>query len=184
MMQVGVFHLEDVIFGLYDNSLQKFNTIELSVSFFKSPLFENQAYLSESAHLFSDMFEKNGCSPMASGQTNIYVCPGFVNNGISDILSQKGYTVHRAAIGEPLQTQLEKSYADYIYRITGQTFYYDPKLLPKKQIGRRFFQVINWIKANNRFDIAKTGWKYFKRNYGNSNRSTALVGCINHKQQF
>ena len=42
--------------------------------------------------------------------------------------------------------------------------YYDPKELEKKEIGRKFHEVVKWIKKNNAWNIAKTGWGYFKKN--------------------
>jgi len=157
------FPLGGTIFGIYNNIDEQFSFIEVPVSFFQSPLFERKLYLKESANRIVEFFKSHNCLP-SSFPGQIYVCPGYVNNGIANILNSEGFRVIRTKIGEPLQSRLESVYADYIRKLTGQDFYYDPKLLRKNQIGRAFYKVIKWARTNNRFDIAKTGWKYFKKN--------------------
>ncbi len=155
------FPLCGVFFGIYYDSDQRFDFAEVPVAFFQSPLFERKAYLTEAADRVSDILNQANCLPSSSGQ--IHICPGYVNNRIAYALAQQGFSVCREPIGEPLQTKLEEMYKKHIQKITGQNFYYDPKLFTKKEVAHKFFRVVNWIKANNRFDIAKTGWKYFKK---------------------
>jgi len=156
------FPLLGVLFGVYDSQTEQVSIVELPVTFFQSPAFEQHSYLKESGRLIESLFQKLNITP---ADTQIHICTGFVNNGISDMLSGSGFAVNRTAIGEPLQSRLEQAYAEYTQQTTGRNFYYDPKELTKKEIIAHFFKVINWIKANNRFDIAKTGWNYFRKQH-------------------
>ncbi len=156
------FPLLGVLFGIYDSQTKRVSIVKLPVKLFQSPVFEQHSYLRESGRLIGGLFQKLNIIP---ADTQVHICTCFVNNGISDALIDSSFTVNRTAIGEPLQSRLEQAYAEYVQQTTGRNFYYDPKELTKRGITARFFKVINWIKADNRFDIAKTGWKYFKKQH-------------------
>ena len=154
------FPLLGVVFGIHNLQTNETSFVEVPVQYFQPAMFISQAYLAESGRRVVDFLAHDLFVPAAC---KVDICPGFVNNGIAEALSKAGYAVNRKAIGEPLQSRLENAYAKYVYEKTGKNLYYDPKGMSKSEIARRFFKVINWVKASNRFDIAKTGWKYFKK---------------------
>ena len=55
------------------------------------------------------------------------VCPGYVNKGIVTSLREAGFRVETCAIGEPLQSALEKQHREYIRGLVNADIYYGPK---------------------------------------------------------
>jgi len=91
------------------------------------------------------------------------VCTGYVNTSIVKDLREKGFRVETCKIEEPLQSALEAAHKKYILENAKTDLYYDPKELSHKQIPQKFNEVVRWIKANNAWKIAKTGWKFFQQ---------------------
>jgi len=91
------------------------------------------------------------------------VCTGYVNTSIVKDLREKGFRVETCKIEEPLQSALEAAHKKYILENAKTDLYYDPNELSHKQIPQKFNEVVGWIKANNEWKIAKTGWKFFQQ---------------------
>ncbi len=155
------FALLGVLIGAYDSQTGQIITEEIKVEYFQSPSFETKAYLNQAAIATMRLLERLNASPDG---TLIKICTGYIHSEAVRVLIENGYTIERGVIGEPLQSKLETAHADYIKKATNAGMYYDPKELEKKEIGRKFYEVVAWIKKNNAWDIAKTGWGYFKKN--------------------
>lgn len=147
------------LMGVYRKATDSFQTKEVPVKYFQSPMFERKKYLDEIAKVSLEMVK----NLEVAKNEKILICTGYCNNGIEPLLRKNGYkNVRRGKIGEPLQTYLEDAAKKYIKEVYGCDYYYDPKCLSKQQISTAFYSVIGWIKSNNRFNDAKTGWKFFK----------------------
>ena len=57
---------------------------------------------------------------------------------------------------------LERMHSDYIGSL-GYDRYYDPKVVSNSDLSKRFNEVVEWIKKNNKMHLAKTGWKFFQK---------------------
>ena len=148
-----------VLMGVYYRKTKEFEIREVGVEFFQSPYFEKKEYLNECANVSLDMIQKLGVAKT----DRIIVCRGFVNNCVDDLLISKGYIhTQRGIIGEPLQSYLENQAATYTKDIYGFEEYSDPKDHTDKENKNYFWRITNWVKKNNRYDIAKTGWNYWK----------------------
>ncbi len=160
------FPLGGVLFGVHDSLTGKILTTEVRVEFFQSPRFERKEYLEQAAVQVAPLLNDLGAADEAGVVCKI--CTGYVNNGI-DLMLRKhlyqggGCRVVREAIGEPLQSALEKAHAEYIQKLTGgASLYYDPKELTGSAIRRAYSDAMRWIREHNAWDIAKTGWSSMK----------------------
>ncbi len=156
--------------GLSDSFDNSIHFGEVAVSYYQSPCFEGKAYLHEAADVVVKLLGK-----LNTGNADVFnsrtvgnrvlfkVCTGYVNAGIVKELKERGFKVETCAIGEPLQSALEKEHRKYIKRLTNADIYYDPKELDPSNISRAYSNVMRWIKKNNAWDIAKTGWKSMKK---------------------
>lgn len=155
------FPLGGVLIGAHDSQTGQIIIEEIKVEYFQSPSFETKAYLNQASIATMRLLDRLNASP---GGTLIKICTGYIHSEAVRVLIENGYTIERGVIGEPLQSRLEAAHADYIKKATNAGIYYDPKDLDKKEIGRKFYEVIAWIKKNNAWNMAKTGWGYFKKN--------------------
>lgn len=159
------FPLLGTLVGVHDSMTDTIHIGEVPVHCYQSPQFEAKEYLDEAATRAMETFDEIAAVyPISRSATLFRVCTGYVNNGIAKELSSFGFSVQRCAIGEPLQSALEKAHADYVFKHTGAAgLYYDPKDLDGRHIGRAYSEVIKWIQENNAWHLAKTGWKSFKK---------------------
>lgn len=165
------FCIGGTLVGLHDSLTGKFLYREVPVAAYQGHAFENKAYLriatDKAAEMVGELFQ--GTAPSddkelcKASQILFKVCTGYVNTGIAADLRNCGFNVQTCAIGEPLQSLLEKQHREYIKCLTDADVYYDPKELDKSNIGRAYYEVLEWIKKNNAWDIAKTGWKSMKK---------------------
>ncbi|HWQ96173.1 MAG TPA: hypothetical protein VN368_02250 [Candidatus Methylomirabilis sp.] len=155
------FPLMGVLIGAHDSQMGQIIIEEIKVEYFQSPYFETKAYLNQAAIATMRLLDRLNVSPDG---TLIKICTGYIHTEAVRVLIENGYTIERGVIGEPLQSKLEAAHAEYVRKATNAGIYYDPKDLDKKEIGRKFHEVIAWIKKNNAWNIAKTGWGFFKKN--------------------
>ena len=138
---------------------------DVPVKYYQSPLFEKKTYLHVAAA---------SALALAMKEFRLYeynmddilfkVCTGYVNKGIVDSLKESGFKVETCAIGEPLQSALEKAHAEYIKKLVGSvSLYYDPKELTDDNIRKAYSNTMKWILENNAWGIAKTGWKSMRK---------------------
>jgi hypothetical protein len=164
------FPLGGTLVGLHDSFDNSFHYGEVTVGYYQSPLFEEKAYLWAAASAVIKILGR-----LDKGNADVFdfrtigkdvlfkVCTGYVNTGIVKELKEGGFNVETCAIGEPLQSALEKEHRDYIKRLSNADVYYDPKELDPTNIGLAFKDVTEWIEKNDKLSMAKTGWKYYKR---------------------
>jgi hypothetical protein len=150
------FPLGGVMIGATDGS--RVETGLIDTRFFQGNPFKAHAYLAEAARITLDLVKRLGGKP---GETQIEICPGYVNSRSKEALQKEGYDVHVTEITGLLQTELEKRFKEYAESL-GYPAYYDPK--ETRSPAMAFNQVIRWIDQDpeQRMKIAKTGWKYFR----------------------
>jgi hypothetical protein len=162
------FPIGGTLVGLHDSLDNSLHYGEVAVAYYQNPDFEEKAYLWAAAnsvvkllgklqHPGADIFDPRTVT------VQFKVCTGYVNIGIVKELRERGFKVETCAIGEPLQSALEKQHREYIKRLTNADVYYDPKELDKSNIGLAYSDAVEWIEKNNAWDIAKTGWKSMKK---------------------
>jgi len=152
------FPLGGVLLGGHDTLTGRFTVREIPVEYFQTPLFEQKAYLRAIAEAAQELLEELSASPQDS---SIMVCQGYVNSGIPPVLRRRGYRVKVGCIGEPLQSWLETKASEYV-RSLGYDGYYDPKEMSESEIRKAFWQVVRWVEKQNRYDIIKSGWRFWK----------------------
>ncbi|MGB8217360.1 MAG: hypothetical protein WCE94_08670 [Candidatus Methanoperedens sp.] len=165
------FGIGGTLVGLHDSLTGKFLFREVPVTAYQGYAFDSKAYLriatDKAVEMLVELFQgtapSNDKDQCKSSQILIKVCTGYVNTGIVEELRRRGFKVETCAIGEPLQSLLEKQHREYIKCLTNADVYYDPKELDPSNIGRAYYEVLEWIKKNNAWDIAKTGWKSLKK---------------------
>lgn len=150
-----------VLIGAHDSQTGQIIIEEIKVEYFQSPYFETKLYLNQAAIATMRLLDRLNANPDG---TQIKICTGYIHTEAVRVLIENGYTIERGVIGEPLQSRLEAAHAEYVKKATDAGIYYDPKELDMKEIGRKFHEVVAWIKKNNAWNIAKTGWGYFKKN--------------------
>lgn len=155
------FPLLGVIIGVHDSQTGQILTDEIPVEYFQPPKFQEKRYLICASNIAMLMLDRLGACPGEDGLL-VKVCTGYVNSDIVQTLGEVGFKVQSCKIGEPLQSALEAAHRKYILENTMTDLYYDPKELSQKEIPQKFYEVIGWIKANNAWDIAKTGWGFFQ----------------------
>jgi hypothetical protein len=155
------FPLMGVLIGAHDSQTGQIIIEEIKVEYFQSPYFETKLYLKQAVIATMRLLDRLKASPDG---ILIKICTGYIHTEAVRVLIENGYTIERGVIGEPLQSRLEAEHAEYVKKATNAGIYYDPKELDKKEIGRKFHEVIAWIKKHNARNIAKTGWGYFKKN--------------------
>jgi hypothetical protein len=162
------FPIGGTLVGLHDSFDNSLHYGEVAVAYYQNPHFEGKAYLWAAAnavvkllgklqHPGADIFDPRTVT------VQFKVCTGYVNTGIVKELRERGFKVETCAIGEPLQSALEKQHREYIKRLTNADVYYDPKELDKSNICLAYSDAVEWIEKNNAWHIAKTGWKSMKK---------------------
>ncbi|MBU4223258.1 MAG: hypothetical protein KKA10_16825 [Euryarchaeota archaeon] len=126
--------------GLHDSLTGRIVFDDVPVKYYQSPLFEKKTYLHVAAA---------SALALAMREFRLYeynmddilfkICTGYVNKGIVDSLKESGFKVETCAIGEPLQSALEKAHAEYIQKMVGSaSLYYDPKELTDDNIRKAY----------------------------------------------
>jgi len=155
------FPLLGALIGVYDSQSGQILTDEIPVEYFQPPKFHEKQYLIYASNIAMKMLEKLDVHP-GDERLLIKVCTGYMNSDIVHALGKVGFKVQTCKIEEPLQSTLETAHKKYICEGVSADLYYDPKELSQVDIPRNFKQVVNWINENNAWNIAKTGWKFFK----------------------
>lgn len=127
----------------------------VDVKFFQGFFFKNQDYLTEFARKGAAIVDSIGATPQTH---RIEICTGFVNTKLKDLLRSKGFDVRVTEIKGLLQDQLESLFKKHVEKETGYRLTYDPKELKKEEIGRAYYNALNYGKARVPNKI-KTGWK-------------------------
>lgn len=156
------FPIGGVLLGVYDSLTSTFAVREIPVKYFQPPLFEQKAYLKAVADAAVELLDELSIDPASA---RVKVCQGYVNSAIPPALRQKGYRVEVGAIGEPLQSWLESKAAEYVQSL-GYNGYYDPKGMSESDIRKAFWRVVRWVEKHRRYDLAKTGWNFWKKRLG------------------
>jgi len=128
-------------------------TDTVDVSFFQSPKFEKRLYVEEFAKKGIHLLSKT--SPKTH---RIEICSGFINTGLRDVLRNKGYDVRVTEIKGLLQDRLEQLFKEYVEKETGRDLAYDIKKIRKEEIGKIYYQILNWGKEHAPH-LLKSGWR-------------------------
>ena len=147
------FPLLGVLIGVSDG--KEVRTRAVPVEYFQSPLYDKKSYLGVYAKKGMEILDLIGADPKTH---RIEICSGDINKNLKEWLRRKGYDVRITEIKGLLQDSLEHLYGDYIKNTLGKDLAYDPKELNGKNLGIRYYQVVNWAKANAP-QYLKNGWK-------------------------
>lgn len=148
------FPLCGVMIGICLENEQIF-TDTVDVKFFQGKSFEEQEYLQEYAYKGSALLHKIGVNPQTH---RIEICTGFINTRLKDLLRKKGFDVRVTEIKGLLQDKLENLFKKHILKETGYKFTYDPKEVAVKDLGRLYYNAVNYGKARTPHKL-KSGWK-------------------------
>jgi hypothetical protein len=150
------FPLCGAMVGVTDGKQIWTDTVE--VSFFQSPKFERKQYLQEFANKGIGIFSRLGFAPATH---RVEICTGFINTRLRDALRETGFDVRVTEIKGLLQEELERLFKGHILKETGQDMAYDPKKIREQDLGKTYYQVLNWGK---RYvpHLLKTGWDSMK----------------------
>jgi hypothetical protein len=133
-------------------------TDTIDVSFFQSPKFEEKTYLQEFARKGIQVLALANADPKTH---RIEICTGFINTCLRDRLRDMGYDVRVTEIKGLLQDRLEQLFKEHVAKETGKDLAYDPKEIRKENLGRNYYQVLNWGKVNTPH-LLKSGWGSIK----------------------
>ena len=153
------FPLGGVLLGAHDSATGRFVVREVPVKYFQSPLFEHKTYLQAMAETALELLDELGVKPEST--TLVKVCQGYVNSAIPAALRHRGYRVEVGKIGEPLKSWLEGKAAEYVRNLVYDG-YYEPKEMSESDVRKAFWRVVRWVEKHNRYDIIKSGWKFWK----------------------
>lgn len=148
------FPLLGVMIGITDGKRVVTGTI--NVSWFKPGPFERKDYLEayaiEGLRILKEAFK-------TTPETHrIEICTGFINTRLKKKLEDLGYDTRIIEIKGLLQDSLERLFKEYIQQELGADLGYDPKELNDSEIGRSYFNTVNWGKKHVPH-LLKTGWK-------------------------
>ncbi len=157
------FPVGGVLCGAYDEQTRTFHLREVEVEFFQGLRFTNHDYLERFKERAFEIVDEIGPS---LDDTVIKICTGYVNTVAKEGLRERGfYLVDVDEIGHPLQTWLEEQNRRYVKNLLRQDLYYDPKTLTKREIARKYGEVMNFARHNNLMYIVKTGWGRLQRQH-------------------
>ncbi len=160
------FPLLGTLVGVHDSFDNSIHIAEVPVVHYQSPGFETKTYLQSAANKAASLISELDLPVrgLAPSEVLFRVCTGYVNLGIVGWLRSIGCRVETCAIGEPLQSALEKAHAEYVRKsIDSALLYYDPKELTDGNIRKAYSETMAWIAKYNAWGIAKTGWKSMKK---------------------
>ena len=146
------FPLSGVMLGATDG--ERVRTEMVALRFFKPGIFQRKDYLDEYARLGLEMLRWFGSSPRSH---KLFICQGYVNNGLAKAAIRLGYSVERGRVTGLLQSELERIWKEHIKELTGVDLCYDPKDVPKHTIPALYYRAVNWAVKHNR-RLLKTGW--------------------------
>jgi len=93
----------------------------------------------------------------------IEICTGYINTVLKQALRDLGFEVKVVEIRGLLQTRLESEYRKYVARELAEDLYFDPKVVPKREIGQRYYRALDFG-LEYRPDMLKTMWKSIQNN--------------------
>ena len=136
-------------------------TDTVDVKFFQGELYERKEYLREYARKGLALIKQLGVTPKTH---RIEICTGYVNNHLKDQLRNLRFDVRVTEIKGMLQDGLEERFREHVKEMTGKDLAYNPKKLEEKELGRAYYNVLNWTKAHAPH-LLKTGWKSISGEY-------------------
>jgi hypothetical protein len=151
----GGFPLLGVMVGVNIFGESKIWTDVVPVEYFQEPLYDTKAYLDEYANRGIQILEQLKVAPETH---RIEICTGYINKNLKNHLRKYSYDVRVVEIKGLLQDELENLFREYVKTTLGKDLGYDPKVMNKSQLGRTYYSVLNWGKANTPH-LLKSGWK-------------------------
>jgi hypothetical protein len=156
---------------------------EVPVESFQGQAFIEKRYLKEGGEVAGRLLDELG----AKTDERVDCCTGYVLGGARSALSDRGYNVWPATIGDPLQTLVESTLQD---RLAALGLHVDYETLTTKQ-GLLFWRCLEWLKGGNvdarcalaaRERQAKSGWSTY-RIWTEHPYAEARVLAAEHKRQ-
>jgi len=149
------FPLCGIMVGVADD--KQVRTSVVPVEFFRHDTryhFQTRRYLKVYSQLAIDLLQQFGATPDTH---RIEICTGYVNQPLRRRLRGRGYHVRVVEIEGLLQDRLEELFEEYVAEECGARIYYDPKVLEKQEIPKKYRQALRYGK---RYcpQLIKSGW--------------------------
>ena len=129
-------------------------TAVVSVKYFQGENFSEKKYLAEYARLGLELVDEFGADIKTH---RIEICSGFINQMLKDELRKRNFHVKIVEIKGMLQDSLEEEFRKYVRDELKTDIYYDPKLMDKNDIMKRFNATVEFGRKNCPY-LLKTGW--------------------------
>jgi len=146
-----------VLIGVLRRETEEYLTGIIPVSFFQEE-FKRGTYLLKARSLAKNLMGML----KARTREEIIVCPGPLFREFRSYLFQKGFNFQTRTIGDPLQSLLEKSFAQYLNSLG-----VPPEVLGQGAIhpSRRFRALLKWVAEDysGRIRLCKTGWSSWNK---------------------
>lgn len=141
-----------VLIGVLRRETEEYLTGIIPVSFFQEE-FKKGTYLLKAKSLTKNLM---GMLKVRSRE-EIIVCPGPLFRELRAFLYEKGFNFQTRTIGNPLQSLLEKSFAQYLNSLG-----VPPEVLGQGSVhpSKRFRSLLKWVAGDydERIKLCKTGW--------------------------
>lgn len=146
-----------VLIGVLRRETEEYLTGIIPVSFFQED-FKKGAYLLKARNLTKNLISRLKVGP----REQIIVCPGPLFREFRTFLFEEGFNFQVRTIGDPLQSLLEKSFAQYLNSIgVPQEILAQGAFHP----SRRFRALLRWVAEDypQRIRLCKTGWSSWEK---------------------
>lgn len=147
------FPLCGVMVGVTDGI--KVLTNVVPVSYFQGNIFKTKKYLKVYSELGIGLVKSFEAKPLTH---RIEICTGFINSQLKKDLRKLKFDVRITEIKGLLQDELEKLFKEHVKNETGLDIAYDPKAMNKKNIGKAYYNVLNYG-ITHVPHLLKSGWK-------------------------
>ncbi len=152
------FPIGGALCGVYDKGRDEYHWREIEVRYFQGKRYKRKKYMDRFRERTMEII--HDIDPDKK-KTKIKICTGAILEKAKRSLRSEGYIVDIEEIGEPLQTWLEERARRYVEEVADKDIYYDPKEVPRKDLGKRYRQVLGYIRKKGLYYLAKG--KLFRR---------------------
>lgn len=146
-----------VLIGVLRRETEEYLTGIIPVSYFQEE-FKKGSYLLKARSLAKNLMGMLKVRP----REQIIVCPGPLFREFRTYLYEKGFNFQMRTIGDPLQSLLEKSFAQYLNSLG-----VPPEVLAQGSThpSKRFRALLKWVAENynERIRLCKTGWSSWEK---------------------
>ena len=150
--------LHGAVIGAYRPETEDFVYDVVHVKYFQKPLFKEQKYRDEAAHIAATLVER--LKP--ANEEKIEICRGDILDRAAETLKETygKERIERVKVEGRAQELIEGAYLDEIRNLG-----YEPIPDRTEKWGKSFWHMYRWVKANPKMiKYAKTGWPRLSKN--------------------